>query len=301
MLPDEATEMVRLAEAFLAQQDIAPSSKRIYRRSILRFANWMLGHPGDLRARAIEWRDSIEGKPRTVRLYVAAIRCFFGWCVANGAAPFNPFDAIKVRAPRETHVQQVLSLPEVHQLLEHTLSDGREIDLRDHAIMTLMLHTGLRVSSVAMNRIEDFQDRDEVIILWYGGKNVAEKSAYVLVVSPVLRAINEYMLATHRRLDAPITGPLWLVAGGDGQLTLAGLQKMIVRRMMRAGLKRPGISPHALRHTAASIASANGADPQMIKAMLGHSRIETTQIYIHDVNRLQRGAELFIDYGLGGE
>jgi site-specific recombinase XerD len=81
------------------------------------------------------------------------------------------------------------------------------------------------------------------------------------------------------------------------------IQNMMRRHLGRAGLRdlqigetknRRPISPHSLRHSAASIALENGASTKQVQDMLGHANIETTMLYVHNKARVKQAAEGFI-------
>jgi len=67
-----------------------------------------------------------------------------------------------------------------------------------------------------------------------------------------------------------------------------GLQDLFRKALMSAGITRPGISVHTLRHTSATLLLRNGCDLMSIKEMLGHASLESTAIYLHvDMASLQ--------------
>ena len=81
------------------------------------------------------------------------------------------------------------------------------------------------------------------------------------------------------RLDARDTTPLLLDARGTAY-SVRGIHKLVGQAADAAGITKP-VSPHWLRHTHATLAASGGASVFTIQASLGHSRIETSQRYIH--------------------
>ncbi len=77
------------------------------------------------------------------------------------------------------------------------------------------------------------------------------------------------------------------------------MRKLVKDRLREAGLDRPGLSPHSLRHTAAALAYTNGADILSIRDMLGHRSVTTTENYLRSIDRIERAAELVVGRALG--
>ena len=62
------------------------------------------------------------------------------------------------------------------------------------------------------------------------------------------------------------------------------IQVMVHKTLLKAGLDASAISPHKLRHTAATLMLQSGVDVRTLQELLGHENLNTTQIYTHIAN-----------------
>jgi site-specific recombinase XerD len=81
------------------------------------------------------------------------------------------------------------------------------------------------------------------------------------------------------RQDPEAVGRLFLNSRGQA-LGVRGVQKIVNHAVLRAGVTK-NVSPHTLRHTFATHLSSEGMDVRVVQELLGHSRLETTQVYTH--------------------
>jgi integrase/recombinase XerD len=155
---------------------------------------------------------------------------------------------------------------------------GDPLGLRDRAMMEVTYSSGLRRAELVGLRIGDLVLGDTSIIV-RNGKGGKER--IVPLGGPAQYWIRRY-LAEARPLfvlsEAP-SAMMFLTAYGDG--FLAGALSQIVRRYLTsAGIVARG-GPHLLRHACATHMLDHGADLRTIQALLGHSRVDTTEIYTH--------------------
>jgi DNA-binding NarL/FixJ family response regulator len=106
----------------------------------------------------------------------------------------------------------------------------------------------------------------------------------------VAEAINAYLVARETVKTDKDGTPLFTAVGnfaGGGRLSRRGIRKTVDSYVARAELKRPGVSGHALRHTAATLAYKHTRDLRGVQEMLGHSDPKVTTRYAHVVDRAQ--------------
>jgi integrase/recombinase XerD len=177
------------------------------------------------------------------------------------------------RLPRTGHVPkrlpEVLSEKEVERLLrapDPTTVLGR----RDRAILLLLYTTGLRVSELCALTEADFE-RDPVHIRVIG-KGQRER---VVPIRPEVRAeIEAYRTMRTSACDA------LFVSRKGGSLTARGVEFMVQRHARAAGISSH-VTPHTLRHSCATHLVRQGVALEVVRRLLGHQSLATTQVYLH--------------------
>jgi integrase/recombinase XerD len=173
----------------------------------------------------------------------------------------------------------------VARLLD-SVSGETPIDLRDRALLELLYGTGARVSEAIGVALSDL-DFDEDLILVTGK---GSKQRLVPIGTALRRALVRYLEAGGRAelAGAARTSALFLNARG-GSLSRQGVDLIVHKRALAAGVARGSVSAHVFRHSCATHMLAHGADIRVVQELLGHSSIATTQIYTAvSVSSLQR-------------
>jgi integrase/recombinase XerD len=168
-----------------------------------------------------------------------------------------------------------LSEEEMVRLLD-SVPSTTPFDRRDRALLELLYGTGARVSEVVGIGLEDL-DFDEELILVTGK---GSKQRLVPMGSTLKESLTEYLGPGGRDSfpEAKRSARLFLNARG-GSLSRQGIDLVIDKRALVAGLDRSRISAHVFRHSCATHMLAHGADIRVVQELLGHASISTTQIY----------------------
>lgn len=233
----------------------------------------------------------------TLARSAAAARTFTTWLASTGRIPHDVGG--RLRAPRRgRHLPAVLSGQQAAQLLDGTPSQGpapeldpvqRAVLLRDSAVLELLYSSGLRVSElVALDRRGIDHAQSTVRVLGKGSKE-----RIVPVGRPALDAVERWErdgrphLLQNSLSDRPEEPALFLGVRGR-RLGDRAVRTMIDHYAAQAGIAKH-ISPHTLRHSAATHLVEGGADLRSVQDFLGHSSLATTQIYTHvSADRLRR-------------
>ena len=146
---------------------------------------------------------------------------------------------------------------------------------RDRAILEFLYATGCRVSEAAGLDLEDVDLEAGTVIVTGKG----DKQRMVPLGGFAVRAIEAY-LSDRMSVRTPGRDPgaLFLNARG-GRLTRQGLWGIVRKAAARAGIPLDRVSPHVLRHSAATHMVERGADLRSVQQLLGHATITTTQVY----------------------
>ena len=94
-------------------------------------------------------------------------------------------------------------------------------------------------------------------------------------------AIDDYLSVRDPEKIAPEDKNALFISRDHRRISVRGVQKMVEKKLKLAGLDATRYSPHKLRHTAATLMLKNGVDTRALQEVLGHSNLNTTQIYTH--------------------
>jgi integrase/recombinase XerD len=173
-----------------------------------------------------------------------------------------PFQRTRKRLPT------VLSMEEVNRLLATVRTNPKQ-----HAILATLYSTGMRLGEVIHLKITDIDSKQMLIQVRQGQGN---KDRQVQLSPQLLKLLREYYRSS---LVKPKT---WLFTSStpDKPIYARNIQWMVTNAAAKAGIKKP-VSPHTLRHSFATHLLEDRTDLRTIQALLGHSNIATTSIYLH--------------------
>lgn len=147
--------------------------------------------------------------------------------------------------------------------------------LRDIALFTTYLGTGVRVSELVNLNIEQLDfDTSSFIVTRKGGDEQE-----IFMPPQVENSISEYLYSNPIEDEPRKSGPLFLSRGG-GRLTVAAVERLLKNYCQIAGITHPDKTrPHALRRTFACRLLEDGVDIKMVAELMGHKNIEVTHRY----------------------
>lgn len=214
---------------------------------------------------------------------LSSIKAFYKYLVAKRHY-FDENPAINIEAPKQRKsLPKYLSLEESIALLDAVKNDVEsKFVTRDYAIITLFLNCGMRLSELVGINLSDI-DRDlrSLRVLGKGNKeriiylNDACKDALI----PYLAERLELSQSTKLNTTALFLSRL------EKRISQKTVQWMVYKYLDLAGLEAKHYSVHKLRHTAATLMYQSGqVDVRVLKDILGHEQLNTTQIYTHVSN-----------------
>lgn len=173
---------------------------------------------------------------------------------------------------RQNSLPRYLEESECDRLL--AVCDGRYA-YRDYAIIMLFLSCGLRVSElVSLNTTDLYEDHLRVL-----GKG--NKERIVFFAEGCREALDDYLSVRDNGKIAEGAEYALFISSHNKRITARGVEQMVHKKLLMAGLDANRYSPHKLRHTAATLMLKNGVDTRALQEVLGHSNLNTTQIYTH--------------------
>jgi site-specific recombinase XerD len=213
----------------------------------------------------------------TVRRRFACLRAFTRRCVALELMP-DPFLRWRLQLPRRKRLPRALSASEVSSLLRVFSPRSRAGDTssaaRSSTAVRLMIATGIRVGELCKLKVDDIAPDGRSFRIH--GKGARDRVGYVS--DGLLRADLERLVRWHRA-QGSASGHLFLNRRGL-PLKPQSVRSELRRYSTRSGAARR-ITPHMLRHTAATLLIERGVDIRFVQRLLGHSSIATTEIYTH--------------------
>lgn len=221
----------------------------------------------------------------TIARHVAAARSFTAWAHRTGVLTTDP--GSRLEAPKaHRHLPHVLDHQQVDDVM-HSAELGSEdadpIAVRDRLVVELLYSTGIRVSELCgldLSAVD--RERRTLRVL---GKGDRERTVpYGL---PAERALEEW-IAVRGALATSASPPALLLGARGGRLDPRAARRA-VNEITATTPGVPQMSPHALRHSAATHLLEGGADLRHVQEILGHTTPATTQLYTHvSADRLQK-------------
>ena len=211
---------------------------------------------------------------------VISIRRFYAYLTDNlGLLKVNPMKNLDTPKIKKS-LPKYLTLEEAQKLL--SVIDGRNKE-RDYAIITLFLNCGMRLAELVSIDYSDIKSDGTIVITGKGNK---ERTIYLN--NACIDAINAYRKVRHN--DGVKDRALFL-SSRDQRISPRMVEIMVNKYLEKAGLGGRGLSVHKLRHTAATLMYQHGdVDVLLLKEILGHENLGTTEIYTHITNEATRNA-----------
>lgn len=275
------------------ERNLAPRTRAAYVYDLQRFDAWLAeargGNPPVLRSVQAEHVSafmSMLREGRGVRAATAAraassLRGFFNYCVDEGWIEESP--AVRLLPPKLPRKLPVYLTDDELKRLFAAPDQSSPVGRRDHAILVVLSHTGMRLSELVGLDTRDIDfPRAAIRVL---GKGRKER---LCPMNRTVAAVLEGYLSDAERRAAPGERAVFTNARG-GRLTGRAVQYIVDAAARAAGLDGRRVSPHKLRHSFATLLHRRDVDLVDIQALLGHASLASTQIYTHvDSRRLER-------------
>ena len=203
---------------------------------------------------------------------VAAIRSFYHYLSNRQIVKDSPL--INLDTPKQgKKLPKYLTLDESLDLLK--CIDGKNKE-RDYAIITLFLNCGIRLSELVGLNCSDIKDNGTMVVTGKGNK---QRTVYLN--NACITSIRNYMRI--RPVDGVVDKNALFLSSRLKRISPKTVQYTVKQFLKKAGLE--GYSVHKLRHTAATLMYQYGnTDLLVLKEILGHENVGTTQIYTHIVS-----------------
>jgi integrase/recombinase XerC len=159
--------------------------------------------------------------------------------------------------------------------------------MRDHEILELLYASGIRVSELTNLDLNDIHFERQTIKVFGKGS----KERMVPFGNPAQKAIARYLNESRPKLLNESSKNALFLGDRGKRIDVRQVRRIVTRAIERVE-DSPNISPHDLRHSAATHLLEGGADLRIVQELLGHSSLATTQKYTHiSVERLKKSFE----------
>jgi len=224
---------------------------------------------GDLEA-FIEHEQDRGLRISTVRTRLACIIAFLHFLMEQDVISGSPLRrSIKLKLPDV--LPRAMNPSDVRKLL--SVVD----DIRDRALILLLLRTGIRIGEALGLRLNDLDIRDRKVHLFEGEKNSMGRVVYLS--DDALFAIKLWLRRRDKNKEFIFYGQ------GNGHICYSTGRGLFVKYLKKAGLDQKGYTVHCLRHTFASELLNAGMRLECLQQLLGHQDIEVTRRYARLTDR----------------
>ncbi|RYG63875.1 hypothetical protein EON80_20335 [bacterium] len=308
-LPDYSdihTAFARFLRVDVANGDATQDTIDSYYREVATWVRWCESkkiEPSSARRYHIEaYREELKERGLCVSTRahkLSIIRRFYESAVHAGLRKDNP--ALRVRAGKDLTLPEdkIRALSErslaalVQSLPAHGLA-GR----RDRAVVALMAAHGLR--RIEIHRLDHESIRGDLSSSEPGFLTVDGKGHKIRRVHlrPDTWATLSLYIGEKQIAHYPTEGALFVGHGNNGRgerLSRVSINAIVDKYLNAAHLKRIGVSCHALRHTFGTLAVAGGAKVEHLRDAMGHSKLETTGIYVKAVEKAKNNPSFYIN------
>jgi integrase/recombinase XerD len=223
-----------------------------------------------------------QNKPKTVKRKLATVKAFMNHLEYEDILLVNPFRKIKINIKEGKQLPKIIELDKIQKLFAYLyqrkefLSKKKnslyENTVRDIAVLELLFATGVRVSELSNLKTNNLNLSKGLVLI--KGKGNRER-VIPIVHREILNALKSY----YKLFKVEIfKGDFFFVNRLNSRLSDQSIRLMIRNHTKSINLQQR-ITPHMFRHSVATYLLENGADIRYIQNILGHSSINTTQIY----------------------
>jgi integrase/recombinase XerD len=294
------TRVEELLNKFIYSLDVKESSRDLYKRTLRLYFSWVgksgLSLSSVAREEILAYKDFLLSSNKSslsVGSYITSVRRFYEWAEANKYYP-NVAKGVKSPKRKQQFKKQPLLPAQAVSLLDHCQAGN----LRDFAIVNLLLRTGLRTVEVIRANVGDIVFKGTKKVLLIQGKGRDEKDNFVLLTDKAYTPLKAYL---DTRINLKDEEPLFTSTSRNNmgeRLSTRTISYIAKEGLKSIGLDEKAYTAHSLRHTTAVNILRGGGSLEMAQMTLRHSNPATTQIYTATLNeerRLQNSGEALID------
>ena len=210
---------------------------------------------------------------------LSSVRAFYSFLQKNNFISLNPARSVR-NDKSEAKQFDTLTAEEIDTLISQPCGSD-EKSVRDRAILEILYATGLKVSELIAL---DFSDFNASLSTIHCANSKGSKERVIPLYPKAKKLLSQYLSNSRKYLVFDENEPALFVNINGTRMTRQGLWKIIKQYATLAGIEKE-ITPGTLRHSFATHLLENGADVSMLRDVLGHSDISSTNMYVNFLKR----------------
>jgi integrase/recombinase XerD len=212
--------------------------------------------------------------PKTQSGHLTSLRVFFKWLTKANLIPWNPASELELPKVGFYLPHGVLDESQIEQIINH-IDLSKRLGIRDRALLEVLYSTGIRRKEASELDLTDLKP-DRGVLLVRQGKGGTDR--VVPIGERAVKWTEKYLTDVRPNLlPHPEETALFLTQHGD-RFAPHNLGNLVKKKIIEAGIEVDGAC-HVFRHSMATLMLENGADIRYIQEILGHAKLETTQVY----------------------
>lgn len=216
----------------------------------------------------LKYLDSQKYANRTISIILSSLRSFYDFLMESKVIETNIFNLVS-NPKLEKKLPNFLSYEQIRAILDSIPNDDI-LNIRNKLIIELLYATGIRVSELVNLKVSDIIFSERKIRIF--GKGKKERIVYYGDYASI--AIDNYLNTRNSNNE-------YLILNKDGnKISVRGIEKIIDKMAISASVNC-NVTPHTFRHTFATHLLNEGADIKSVQELLGHSSLNTTEVYTH--------------------
>lgn len=301
-----------LIRQYLSEKDITKGTLELYKTVLKQYTLYLKAHE-ILYAKTIdvinyrEWKRDQGYSTRWIYHQISALKGLYRYLSINQKRLDLPVEyahditeSIKNEQIKNRKPKPILTINQAKHLILFTKNNRKYIwHYRDHAMIYLMITTGLRSIEIRRARKKDLRVINKELILYVQGKGRKSADEFVKISNGVEEAISDYL---NKRKDK---NPYLFISHSKHSdipyLSRTFFIRMFKRVLEDCGLEATNITPHCLRHTAATLNLLRGGSLEATRRFMRHTNMSSTLVYAHHIERMKDDSENQIEKYILGE
>jgi integrase/recombinase XerD len=241
-----------------------------------------------IRITKIELREYIELisilKPKSRKRKIATVKAMLNYLEYEDKVTINPFRKMRIKIKEPLNLPRYLRLEEIKSIFQVAYQDlgsknkndfSYATSIRNIAVIELLFATGARVSEISNLKIEDIDLNSGFIKI----KGKGDKERLIQISNKdTITALTKYRQLYKITMNS--IEDFFFVNRLNRKLSDQST-RCIVKTLSRKACLRKHVTPHAFRHSFATLLLEKEVDIKYIQILMGHSTITTTQVYLH--------------------